>query len=121
MKTIFFYALLGSLVIGCTSYSTGQHTAGSATAPKVSPHIEYAETACRQGAEKTHVVVKTEKENFNFDPPCTTRFYESFLVENKTECIVESMMCTGFSGLGEMKVHCKNGESHSVNFECTSL
>lgn len=109
------------IFVSCSHLEGGRHTANSPTAPQVNPHIEYAQDACQRGAEKTQVVVLTEKENYNFEPSCASRFYESFLVENKLECIVESMMCTGFTGQGEMKVHCTNGESHQVGFECTGL
>lgn len=120
MKTIILAGL--TTLAACSNLTNDVVTTRhSAISRKVSPRIEFASTACQEGAEKSQVVVMTEKENFNFNAPCTSRFHQSFLVENATQCVVESQMCTGFTGMGEMKVHCQNGETHSVNFDCTSI
>lgn len=118
MKYCIFFSLI-LLAVSCSSIETGLGTAN--TSPTVTPHIKYAETGCREGDSRTQVSITTQREVYNFEPECSSRFYESFLVENATKCVVESSMCTGFTGLGEMKVHCSSGETHSVNFECTSL
>lgn len=120
MKNLIISSII-LLAVSCSNLNTGLHTPNSSTTPTVSPHIEYSETACRQGAGITHVSVKTEREVYNFEPACSSRFYETFVVENTVKCVVESPMCTGFTGLGEMKVHCSSGETHSVSFDCTSL
>jgi len=108
------------LIAACSSTDNGYHTANSAVVPHVSPMVEFSYKDCQRGRETGHVRVKTNKENYNFDPSCSERFYQSFMVENKTECVVESSMCTGFTGMGEMAVHCKNGEAHKVHFDCTA-
>ena len=122
MKITLMNILLLVLAVSCSGLTNDVvSTRHSALSRKISPRVEFAATGCQQGAEKSNVVIMTEKENFNFNAPCASRFYESFLVGNATQCVVESQMCTGITGLGEMKVHCQNGESHSVNFDCTSI
>lgn len=120
MKALFLIGF--ATLAGCSNLTNDVvSTRDSAISRKISPRIEFGAEACQRGGEKSHVIVMTEKENFNFNAPCGARFHQSFLVENAVQCVVESQMCAGFTGIGEMKVHCQNGESQTVNFDCTSL
>ena len=120
MKTLVLFAL--TTLAACSNLTNDVvSTRHSAISRTISPRIEFSADSCQRGGEKSNVVVMTEKENFNFNAPCTSRFYQSFLVENAVQCVVESQMCTGFTGMGEMKVHCQNGETQTVNFDCTSI
>jgi hypothetical protein len=104
--------------LSCSNLETGYHTLNSPTSPRVLPQIEFDTQSCAGAALVTEVTVKTEKQNFTFSPSCKGRLYQSFLVENKLQCILESSMCAEKVTESFVQVHCKNGEGHTVHFPC---